>query len=334
MIRSAPAGHNNGTHAITRKSLADEIDTYDQSIADLNQGKKDCFDAYREQMVAAGVAKENVRKEIDAVKAAIRRRRAVEKDEIAVEEKDALVDEVFAEITARTRAPRATRIREEGDVSYRQLRSEDMRALAQDRAAVDWDDVMRREFPDDTSVHVYFVEAPDLGLIKIGSSGNVEQRIAALIRNGPAELTRIGVISGGPKLELELHQRFARHRVRGEWFHNDIRPDIDALIAQCIEKFPAPPLSAAPGGEPSIPSSDAGREERVGASPPTQEWASEEEGSDQAQSERAADQFEPVAFLRQAKPIRPHCLHPGDSCGGYGSKHCNPCLKAAGEVAA
>ena len=100
------------------------------------------------------------------------------------------------------------------------------------------------------------------------------------------------------------------------------------------EKFPAPPLSAAPGGEPSIPSSDAGREERVGASPPTQEWASEEEGSDQAQSERAADQFEPVAFLRQAKPIRPHCLHPGDSCGGYGSKHCNPCLKAAGEVAA
>ena len=47
-----------------------------------------------------------------------------------------------------------------------------------------------------------------------------------------------------------------------------------------------------------------------------------------------AQDFEPVAFLRPAKPLRPHCLHPGDSCGGYGSKHCNPCLKAAGEVAA
>jgi len=92
---------------ITRKSLADEIDTYDQSIADLNVGKKDCFDAYRDQMVAAGVAKANIKAEIEAVKAAIRRRRAVAKDAFAVEEKDALVDEIFHEITASPRAPRA-----------------------------------------------------------------------------------------------------------------------------------------------------------------------------------------------------------------------------------
>lgn len=92
---------------ITRSGLADEIDTYDQSIADLNKGKKDCFDAYRDQMIKAGVAKENVRKEIEAVKAAIRRRRAAAKDAVAVEEKDALVDEIFAEISAAARAPRA-----------------------------------------------------------------------------------------------------------------------------------------------------------------------------------------------------------------------------------
>ncbi|MBZ9600715.1 hypothetical protein [Phyllobacterium chamaecytisi] len=91
---------------ITRKSLADEIDTYDQSIADLNDSKKDCFDAYRDQLFAAGVLKENVRKEIVAVKAAIRRRRAVQKNEIEVEEKDALIDEIFDEINQRSRAPR------------------------------------------------------------------------------------------------------------------------------------------------------------------------------------------------------------------------------------
>lgn len=94
---------------ITRKSLADEIDVYDQSIADLNAGKKDCFDAYRDQMLGAGVAKPNVKIEIDAVKAAIKRRRDVAKDREAVEQKDALVDEIFYEITATPRAPRATR---------------------------------------------------------------------------------------------------------------------------------------------------------------------------------------------------------------------------------
>lgn len=94
---------------ITRKSLADEIDVYDQSIADLNGGKKDCFDAYRDQMIAAGMSKPNIKLEIDAVKTAIKRRRAVAKDGHAVEEKDALVEEIFEEITIVARAPRATR---------------------------------------------------------------------------------------------------------------------------------------------------------------------------------------------------------------------------------
>lgn len=101
-----------------------------------------------------------------------------------------------------------------------------------------------------------------------------------------------------------------------------------------VTNFPAPPPPGDQGGDPGEPSSEAGGEERDGVDAPTQERAAVEAVASSAHSERAADQFEPVAFLRQAKPIRPHCLHPGDSCGGYGSKHCNPCLKAAGEVAA
>lgn len=93
---------------ITRTSLADEIDAIDASIADLNASKTAAYTAYREQLADAGFDKANIKLEIEATKAAIRKRRAVAKDEAAVEEKDALVEEIFDEITA----PRATRTRE------------------------------------------------------------------------------------------------------------------------------------------------------------------------------------------------------------------------------
>lgn len=88
---------------ITRKSLADEIDLLDADIKVLNESKKDCFDAYRDQMIGAGISKPNIKAEIDAVKAAIKRRREALKDEHALIEKDELIDDVFHEIT---RAPR------------------------------------------------------------------------------------------------------------------------------------------------------------------------------------------------------------------------------------
>lgn len=92
---------------ITRTSLADEIDLLDADIKVLNDSKTAAFTAYREQLIAAGVAKENVKKEIDATKAAIKRRRATTKDEDAVLENEALADEIYIEITAKSRAPRA-----------------------------------------------------------------------------------------------------------------------------------------------------------------------------------------------------------------------------------
>lgn len=93
---------------ITRTSLADEIDAIDESIAALNASKSEAYGAYRDQMELAGFDKDNIKLEIQATKAAIKRRRAVAKDEAAVEEKDALTEEIFVEISA----PRATRTRE------------------------------------------------------------------------------------------------------------------------------------------------------------------------------------------------------------------------------
>jgi hypothetical protein len=66
---------------------------------------------YRQQLADAGMSKGGIKAEIEALKVAMRRRRAIaKKGEEVVEEADVLADEIFVEITAR--APRATRVRE------------------------------------------------------------------------------------------------------------------------------------------------------------------------------------------------------------------------------
>ncbi len=65
---------------------------------------------------------------------------------------------------------------------------------------------------------VYFVQARHLGLIKIGFSGNPQKRLNSLKTGSPDELNILKVIKGSPRLEAELHRRFASDRVRGEWF--------------------------------------------------------------------------------------------------------------------
>ncbi|RVO08191.1 DUF2312 domain-containing protein [Sinorhizobium meliloti] len=55
-----------------------------------------------------------------------------------------------------------------------------------------------------------------------------------------------------------------------------------------------------------------------------------------ATSENGRDSLERQAPASTAKPkyaLRPHCLNPGETCGGYGDKHCHGCLKAMREQA-
>jgi hypothetical protein len=61
----------------TRKSLADAIDAYDEEIAAYQSGKRDTFQVYRQQLVAAGFDKDAVKAEIEAAKKAIRRRQII-----------------------------------------------------------------------------------------------------------------------------------------------------------------------------------------------------------------------------------------------------------------
>lgn len=77
---------------------------------------------------------------------------------------------------------------------------------------------------------VYFIEAVGLNLIKIGYAMDLRLRFTGMMTASPAALTLHGVIPGGPKVEMEIHDRLAEHRAHGEWFHKT--PAVMAEVAK------------------------------------------------------------------------------------------------------
>lgn len=63
---------------------------------------------------------------------------------------------------------------------------------------------------------MYVVESG--GLLKIGTSTDVERRLRSLQSGSAAVLTVIGVMDGGRLEEQALHTEFAGSRLHGEWF--------------------------------------------------------------------------------------------------------------------
>jgi hypothetical protein len=101
---------------MTRRVLADAIDGYDDQITALQNAKRELYNTSRAQLAKAGYKPAAAKAEVEACKAAIRKRRAAAKNQQAVEERDALVDEIFEEISS-PRARRATHAREDEAVS-------------------------------------------------------------------------------------------------------------------------------------------------------------------------------------------------------------------------
>jgi hypothetical protein len=105
--------------SITRKSLADAIDTLDDQIAELQSEKAETFAAYRAQLEHGGAGKSQVKVELAALKAAIRQRRKLTDDREHTEQLDALSDEILCEIATGT--VRATRTRTRASVQQEAL---------------------------------------------------------------------------------------------------------------------------------------------------------------------------------------------------------------------
>lgn len=78
--------------------------------------------------------------------------------------------------------------------------------------------------PSEPARWVYFAERD--GLVKIGYSANVEQRMRQL----GARL--LAVMPGGARMERIMHGYFAEYRVHGEWFHPGmgLKGFIEALL--------------------------------------------------------------------------------------------------------
>lgn len=67
---------------------------------------------------------------------------------------------------------------------------------------------------------VYFIEAEGLGVVKIGSAGHVQSRMASLQTGCPVKLRVRGTFTtdDANTMESNLHRDFAHLRLHGEWF--------------------------------------------------------------------------------------------------------------------
>ena len=68
------------------------------------------------------------------------------------------------------------------------------------------------------SMSVYFISAPSLRAVKIGSAMNPVERYRGIQTASAIDLHLVAVIDGGKSEEKALHRRFAEYRRRGEWF--------------------------------------------------------------------------------------------------------------------
>lgn len=101
---------------------------------------------------------------------------------------------------------------------------------------------------DVTTGLVYFIEALGADRIKIGYSVNPKARLKNLQTGSAFELSLVGTVEQQEWPEGSLHQRFAAHRIQGEWFH--FAADIRAFIAEHAKKprHKKPALAHFPGG--------------------------------------------------------------------------------------
>lgn len=77
---------------------------------------------------------------------------------------------------------------------------------------------------------VYFIGGED-GPVKIGRAFVPEQRLKEIQCGYPYPLKVLATVCGGAGLERAYHERFAAHRLNGEWFerHPDILAEIESL---------------------------------------------------------------------------------------------------------
>lgn len=83
---------------------------------------------------------------------------------------------------------------------------------------------------------IYFI-GPEQGVVKIGFTNDLKQRLRRLQCGSPVPLYVLAAIEGQPQtLEREYHERFKAAREHGEWFLRtiDVNEEIERLRPKAV----------------------------------------------------------------------------------------------------
>ena len=95
--------------------------------------------------------------------------------------------------------------------------------------------------PRESPFVVYFIRNTVTSAIKIGFATYPTWRLKQLQTATPDRLELVGAVAGSKSYEAELHRRFSRHRLGGEWFSKN--DELDRFIEEVV----APVTSALRG---------------------------------------------------------------------------------------
>ena len=80
---------------------------------------------------------------------------------------------------------------------------------------------------------VYFIACEETQRVKIGyTKGNVTKRLKALQTGAAGQLRFIAKQPGSPETERAIHDKFAAHRLHGEWF--EMSEDLFSYICAVV----------------------------------------------------------------------------------------------------
>jgi len=82
--------------------------------------------------------------------------------------------------------------------------------------------------------YVYFANAIETKMVKIGQTANVISRMSGLQTGCPFKLNLMGAVSHDLVSEYEVHTALDRFRIRGEWF--ELSPLVSRVISMLISK--------------------------------------------------------------------------------------------------
>ena len=66
--------------------------------------------------------------------------------------------------------------------------------------------------------YIYFIQADNVELVKIGYAENVKARLRIIQTISPVRLKLLLVLNGDRATEKHLHRYFGKYRAHGEWF--------------------------------------------------------------------------------------------------------------------